>query len=133
MRSRPLSQYDIVQLVHECKVPHWKGVYMRDDLPTQVWKEECGVLNLDVLQGRGTHWTSWYKRGDVCYYFDSYGLQPPTEFQTYMKCDVYHSTYQVQEVGDVICGHLSVFMLFMLTVCHLPFHLACLTIVNNER
>ena len=95
---------------------------MRDDLPDGLWNEECGLLNLDTSVGNGTHWTCWYKKYNICYYFDSFGLSPPLEFSKYMECDILNSTYQVQRLGDVVCGHLSFFMLYMLTVSLIPFH-----------
>ena len=34
---------------------------MRNGLPKRSLKTECGILNLDVEHGSGTHWTCWYK------------------------------------------------------------------------
>jgi hypothetical protein len=121
-----------MELVRQYRMTSFRGIFMRDDLPPKrSWRAECGILNLDVLEGKGTHWTCWCKKGDVCFYFDSFGLTPPREFYQYIRCDCYHSTYQVQALGDVICGHLSVLMLYLLTVCHIDFHEACLTIING--
>ena len=54
---------------------------MRNGLPKRSLKTECGILNLDVEYGSGTHWTCWYKLDSThCYYFDSYGLTSPSEF-----------------------------------------------------
>jgi hypothetical protein len=131
MSHQALSQYDLMELVQRYRIASFRGIFMRDDLPKQSWRTECGILNLDVLEGRGTHWTCWYQKGGVCFYFDSFGLAPPQEFYQYIRCDCYHSTYQVQTLGDVICGHLSVLMLYLLTVCRMDFHEACLAIVNG--
>ena len=54
---------------------------MRNGLSKRSLKTECGILNLDVEHGSGTHWTCWYKLDSThCYYFDSYGLTSPSEF-----------------------------------------------------
>ena len=46
---------------------------MRNGLPKRSLKTECGILNLDVEKGSGTHWTCWYKLDSThCYYFDSW-------------------------------------------------------------
>ena len=59
---------------------------MRNGLPKRSLKTECGILNLDVENGSGTHWTCWYKLDSThCYYFDSYGLTSPSELMTILK------------------------------------------------
>lgn len=113
---------------------------MRDDLPDKTEDLESGIMNLDVSSGYGTHWTCWFKRSapfeprkPVCYYFDSFGLSPPVEFNNYMNCDIYHSTYQIQKLGDVICGHLCILVLCMMTLCNVPFHKILLQLIKDER
>lgn len=49
---------------------------MKDTLLTKVNDKEWGVVNLDESKNRGTHW--------ACYYFDSFGLNPPLELQNYL-------------------------------------------------
>ena len=39
---------------------------------------ECGILNLDSSSGDGTYWVMWLKKGKDKFYFDSYGVQPPS-------------------------------------------------------
>ena len=58
---RPLSQYDLISFVKKLKIPDFRGIYMRDTLPDIPLNIECGILNLDLNDGNGTHWTSWYK------------------------------------------------------------------------
>ena len=121
---------------------------MRDELPDKTEDLESGIMNLDVSSGYGTHWTCWFKSSvkgqslqnqskackPVCYYFDSFGLPPPLEFNNYMKCDIYHSTYQIQNLGDVICGHLCILALCMMTTgLDVPFHKILLQIIKDER
>jgi len=103
--NKPLSQYDLIKYVRKLKIPNFKGVYMRDTLPKNsiINKEnECGIMNLDSVKGPGTHWTCWVKINNLCYYFDSFGVDPPLEFENYMKCDLVYSTYQIQKFDDVI-------------------------------
>lgn len=90
---------------------------MRDVLPKIFKNIECGILNLDSINGPGTHWTCWYKpNNQICYYFDSFGVNPPKEFEDYMKCDILYSTYQIQKLDQIICGHLCLKILYELTV-----------------
>ena len=86
---------------------------MRNGLPKRSLKTECGILNLDVEKGSGTHWTCWYKLDSThCYYFDSYGLTSPSEFDDYIKMDIQVSPYNIQRDHPNICGHLCLIFLY---------------------
>lgn len=98
------------------KIPNFRGVFMRDQLTMKPFEVECGILNLDTQKGPGTHWTCWSKDRGKCYYFDSYGLMPPMEFQNYIRADLIISTYQIQEENDIICGQLCLVVLYKLLV-----------------
>src|SRR6201990_2049778 len=122
---KALSQYDLMRYVNELKIPNFKGIYMRDALPkkSNKNKKECGILNLDSIKGSGTHWTCWFKKcNNLCYYFDSFGVVPPKEFENYVQCDIVYSTYQIQKFSDVICGHLCLTVLYALAVLNINFH-----------
>ena len=51
--NKPLTNFQfIIDTVKELKIPHFRGVFMRNDLPRRPLKRECGILNLDgVLVG----------------------------------------------------------------------------------
>ena len=44
---------------------------------------ESLILNMDDSDGQGTHWVSLYIIGNSCYYFDSFGFEPPIEVGRY--------------------------------------------------
>lgn len=118
--NKPLSNLELMDAVKSLKIPNFKGVFMRNELVSRPKKNECGILNLDdndnlndqygTSTGSGTHWVCWWKKGKVKYYFDSYGVQPPTELIEYLGCLVYNTT-QIQKAGTVICGHLCLYVL----------------------
>jgi len=68
-------------------------------------------MNLDDTSGDGTHCVAWFKRGDKMWYFDSFGLPPPTELNDYLDGDVFYPTEQIQPRQAFICGHLCLFVL----------------------
>jgi len=68
-------------------------------------------MNLDDTSGDGTHWVALFKRGDKKWYFDSFGLPPPTELNYYLDGDVFYPTEQIQPRQEVFCGHLCLFVL----------------------
>lgn len=86
---------------------------MRDLLPKNVSKNECGIVNLDSYKGFGTHWVCYYKKDKIKYYFDSYGGKPPKELVKYLgKDNIFMNDSQIQNYDDPpICGHLCVYVL----------------------
>ena len=53
----------------------------------------------------------WFKKDKDKFYFDSYGVQPPSELIAYLKSQIFHNSERVQQNGEVFCGHLGLFAL----------------------
>ena len=66
---------------------------------------------MDSSSGDGTHWVMWFKNGMDKFYFDSYGVQPPSELIGYLKSPTYYNSERVQQNGEEFCGHLCIFAL----------------------
>ena len=47
-----------MEWVKRLGIKHFRGIYSRDGLLKKI-RKECGIINLDDIQGPGTHW--------VCY------------------------------------------------------------------
>ena len=107
----PLSNIQLLDAEKKLKIKNFRGVFVRDELPKRSRKVECGILNLDDSDGRGTHWTAWIKKGKKKIYFDSYGLAPPVELVKYLKDPVYYNSERIQPDGVVICGYLYLYVL----------------------
>lgn len=96
------------------KIPHFRGVYMRDSLPTNgPQRHEAAIVNLDSISGVGTHWVAYRKKNCEVTYYDSFGdLPPPMELVEYLTSGshaskIIHYTYErQQDFGSVWCGHL---------------------------
>ena len=58
--DRVLSSFDLEEVAKD--LPFWRGIYSRDTLPKTPRKRECGILNLDSNDGKGTHWVAWHKK-----------------------------------------------------------------------
>lgn len=130
MPNRALNQYDLDEYIKEFGIPHVRGIYMRDTLPKHVRKVEVGVINLDSIHGPGTHWVCYYKKNNICYYFDSYGLPPPKEFDEYVQCDILYNTYNIQKEKEYICGQLCIYVLYGLLVEKISFHEILISLYN---
>lgn len=113
--KRPLTNFDILKFGKY--LPHFRGVFMRNKLPKRCRKYECGVVNLDDAEGPGTHWVSYHKKDNECYYFDSFGdLQPFKEFIAYVgkNCMIHFNYKQQQTFNTVVCGQLCLQFLFQM-------------------
>ena len=81
---------------------------MRDTLPTKPWHNESGIVNLDSIDGPGTHWVAYKKRGKNVSYFDSFGnLKPPIELANYFRGSIItYNHHGYQTFNSYNCGHL---------------------------
>ena len=115
--EKSLTMLELEQAIRKLHIPHFRGVFMRDDLPSKPRLTECGILNHDDLHGPGTHWTCWYKRRGLKVYFDSYGLPPPDEMVDYLRRypEIRYNTDELQHRGDVVCGHFCLHVLKLLS------------------
>lgn len=110
--NRPLTNHEILKYVFLLKIPYFRGVFMRDLLPTKVFENESAVINLDSIHGEGTHWVCYRKRGFDVEYFDSFGnLKPPLELLRYLNSGPYqvvvkYNYFSKQNPTSVRCGHL---------------------------
>lgn len=89
---------------------------MRDTLPKSPPKRyESGIINLDSVQGPGTHWVAYRKIGDDVLYFDSFGsLKPPIELVRYLgpDCKIKYNSNAYQTYNTINCGHLCLEFLY---------------------
>ena len=105
----------MINWVKQLGIKHFRGVFSRDDLPSQINEPEVGIINLDNRIGPGTHWVC-YRNDDknVCEYFDSFGLIMPTEVQKYLQTSgekIIYSTDEIQERDSVLCGYWCLYFL----------------------
>ena len=119
------TMYDgeLLRYAHLLKIPGFRGVKMRDELPNKPHDEECGILNLNTHLQKGSHWTCWYKNGGTCYYFDSFAETPPIELEKYIKSTmqvasnaqiIHRNAVTVQHEQSEECGSLCLNVLKML-------------------
>ena len=125
-----LTNIDILKYIDVLKVPKFRGVFMRDELPEQVHTVECGIVNLSTHEHLGTHWVCYAKIHTNRIYFDSFGRKTPLEIQKYLKTAkeyrnnipvIKRNTDVVQRPKEKICGHLCLFVLTSLMREHLSF------------
>lgn len=112
--KRPLTNIDLLKFVKDLNIPNFRNVYMRNNLPKRSRSKECGIINLDDENGRGTHWVAYIKVKNDVIYFDSYGnLRPPKDVLLYFKnCKIKYNYNNLQTVNSFNCGHLCLSFLY---------------------
>ena len=82
---------------------------MRNSLPIDGPKtNECAIVNLDDVMGRGTHWVAYRKTKNDVNYFDSLGnVKPPRDILSNLGVDHIKYNYETyQDFDSYNCGHL---------------------------
>ena len=87
--NKPLLNLEIIDAAKKLSLYGFRGTFLRDTLPKKIKLYEFGILNLDSASGNGTHWVMWFKKGEKKFYFDSYGVQPPSELIAYLKSPIF--------------------------------------------
>ena len=111
---KPLSNFDLMDWVKKLNLRHFRGIFSRDNLPQKI-KKEIGIINLDDMQGPGTHWVCYRNLDSVVEYFDPFGLIMPNEALKYFKSAEKHIVYSLDEIQNrntVLCGYWCLYYLF---------------------
>ena len=117
--NKPLSNFELEKAVKKLNINHFRGCFLRDQLPSKPHQLECGIINLDDFAdnppgNNGSHWCAWFIKNNENYYFDSFGLKPPLELIDYLGNnldEINFNSFQFQKPGTVICGHLCLYIL----------------------
>lgn len=118
--EKALSNFELVKYVKILKIPNFRGVFMKDNLPKIPKTVENGIVNFNTMDQPGSHWVAYFKQGTERIYFDSFGQVTLQEIQNYLKKEgegavIQRNTEIVQPFNSVICGHLCLFVLKSLT------------------
>ena len=113
--NKPLSNFDLEKWVDDLGITYFRTIFSRDRLPDQISKKECGIINLDSVEGEGTHWVC-YRNIDthMAEYFDPFGLIMPHEIQHYLSTSgkkVLFSQDEIQNRNTVLCGYWCLYYL----------------------
>ena len=121
--DKVLTNFDLIEYVIKLDIPNFRGVFMRNTLPPKPHKVECGIVNLNTSNEKGSHWVCYYKNNLKRIYFDSYGQITPIEIQNYLKQKrergigvIQRNTDIVQPYNTSVCGHLCLLVLKALTI-----------------
>ena len=110
-----MSNFDLEKWVDDSEIKYFRSIYSRDRLPDQIKKKECGIINLDSIEGQGTHWVC-YRNIDklMVEYFDPFGLIMPHEISHYLSKSgkkIVFSQDEIQNRDTVLCGYWCLYYL----------------------
>ena len=128
--DRGLTNFDLISCIEKLKVPYFRGVFMRDELPSRKHIIECGIMNLNKSNQIGSHWICFVRNKKERIYFDSFGQITPLELQKYLKSKsefineksvIRRNSDIVQTANTHVCGHLCLVVLTSLMREHLSY------------
>ena len=103
-----LSNFDLWDWCKQLGIP-LKGIFARDE---KMGKNHSPcIINLDDLEGVGTHWVCCWFDGKAFEYFDSFGLPPPLEWEEnvrkwFPKMKTFlRNNFQIQDALSLRCGY----------------------------
>ena len=59
--TKGLTNFDILNYIDILKIPNFRGVFMRDQLPRSAKSVECGIMNFNTHNQPGSHWVCYVK------------------------------------------------------------------------
>ena len=128
--DRGLTNFDLISCIEKLKVPYFRGVFMRDELPNRKHIIECGIMNLNKSNQVGSHWVCFVRNKKDRIYFDSFAQITPLELQKYLKSKsefineksvIQRNSNIVQRANTHVCGHLCLVVLTSLMREHLSY------------
>ena len=108
--NKALSNFDLEGWIDKLRIKRFRGIYSRDALPDKIYKKECGIINLDDIEGQGTHWVCYRNlEKNLVEYFDPFGLIMPYEIRDYhlasrKKKFILKMKYKIKKLFYVVIG-----------------------------
>ena len=113
--NKPLSNFNLEGWIDKLGIKHFRSIYSRDALPESINKKECGIINLDDIEGQGTHWVCYRNlEKNLVEYLDPFGLIMPYEIRDYLLTSgkiIIYSQDEIQNRETVLCGYWCLYYL----------------------
>lgn len=79
-------------------------------------QDGCYIINIgNETDLGGTHWTAAFVQNGIVAYFDSFGVPAPEVIEAQLGNKYHFNPYQIQAVGDGLCGQYVVLFLYWMS------------------
>ena len=112
--NNALSNFDLEGWIDKLGIKHFRSIFSRNALPESIHKKGCGIINLDDIEGQGTHWVCYRNlEKNLVEYFDPFGLIMPYEIHNYLLTSgkKIYSQDEIQNRETVLCGYWCLYYL----------------------
>ena len=112
-----LSNFQIESICHKSNIII-DNVCMRDELNKNKPNANANyIINLQSSrEGQGTHWVALLKRDNNFIYFDSFGIESPTNIINFVKkfqnANFAHNLKEIQNINSHLCGWYCMALLY---------------------
>ena len=128
--DKALNTDDLLKYMDLLKVPSFRGVFKRDELPKHINVEECGIVNLSPHEQLPPYWVCYAKLHKTRLYLDPCGQNLPLQMRMYMKTEkelrdnvpvITRNSNILLRADTKISGHLCLLALTSLMREHVSF------------
>lgn len=113
-----MKLYKIQEVIDKLKIPNFRGIYLRNQLPEYPNNIECGIIHSHTTDediNSVGHWTAYYKFNDKKFYFCPFGGEIYNEIKTYLGLPILTHNFKIQEFSETCCAEYCILFLFLMT------------------
>ena len=85
-------------------------IYPRD---SKIFSDK-GFVNIDNGSQGGTHWTCFYIKDNISYYFCSFGSQPDKFLLKQLPKPIIYHNYKIQDINSKLCGSYCLYFFYLI-------------------
>ena len=85
-------------------------IYPRD---SKIYSDR-GFVHIDDGRLNGTHWSAFYVKNNISYYFDSFGGRPDKFLLKQLPKPIIYLIYKIQDINSKLCGSYCLYFFYLI-------------------
>ena len=73
-----------------------------------------GFVNIDNGSQGGTHWTCFYIKDNISFYFDRFGGHPDKFLLNQLPKPIIYHNYKIQNINSKLCGSYCLYFFYLI-------------------
>ena len=121
-----MKLFEIQDIVNKLKIPNFRGIFLRNQLPNVPNEIECGIIHSHTIDENIEsigHWSAYYKNNDngqspnevKRYWFCSYGGDVYDEVKKYLGLPIMSHTFSIQQFSETCCAEYCIIFLALMS------------------